>query len=77
MKKPSIDLRKELMKLRHDDKEAFLRLVAEMTSIVADPDFREIAAFYSSWPVNVPAWQVRPRRKKKAATGYYVRNREQ
>ena len=64
-KKAPSDLRKDLLKLRREDKGAFLRLVADMVELLVDPDFREIAALYSSWPVNVPALRTRPRRKKK------------
>jgi hypothetical protein len=64
-KKAPSDLREELLKLRRDDKDEFVRLVSEMVELLVNPDFRETAALYSSWPVNVPAFRARPRREKK------------
>ena len=59
------DIRKFLHQLRHDDKEEFLRLIAEMVNLLVDPEFADIAAKYSSWPINVPVLKA-PKRSKKA-----------
>ena len=77
-KKPPSDLREKLLKLRRDNKDAFLRLVADMVELLVDPDFREIAALYSSWPVNVPALRTRPRRKTEIRLKvYHEKTREE
>ena len=63
MKKFSIDLTKELLEVHNEDKVAFVRLVASMVDLLENPEFREVAAKFSSWPVNVPALATRGKRK--------------
>ena len=77
-REPSVDLRGELLKLHHDNKTAFVELVAGMVELLVELDFREIAAMYSSWPVNIPALRVRSRSKKKESIKpFHQRNREE
>lgn len=77
-REPSVDLRGELLKLHHDNKTAFVELVAGMVELLVELDFREIAAMYSSWPVNVPALRVRSRSKKKESIKpFHQRSRQE
>lgn len=55
-----------LDQLLHDDPKEFVRLIAEMVARLENPYlFRPIAAYCTSWPLNVPAYRPRRRRKTK------------
>jgi hypothetical protein len=63
MKKKTKVLKEKLMKLRHDDEMEFVRLVASMVGVLESPEFRDVAARFNAWPVNVPALATRGTRK--------------
>ena len=72
MKKSPIPftLKSEIWKLRNHDKEAFLSLTIQMAELLLDPDFADLAAGHSYWPVNVPVRRTPKRQKIKMSGGY-------